>query len=178
MDQSRSAFRLVLLLSVGAATLTAGCMPLGTTRYPDSRRPDARYPDTRRYPDAQRYPDTRTAQRAIYTRAARDADRYVRALDREIGLDRRQERRIRDLLADRAYDRVARKARRDRDRYYPFPRRAADRRNRSWWSNTDRKIERLLDRRQRHAYRDVVRDHARVERHDQRRHKRKNRGRG
>lgn len=163
MPRRSFSFRLALLLFVGAGALATGCTPTGAARYPDSRRPDARYPDTRRYPDARRYPDTRRApgtrgsRAAVYTRVAGDADRYVRTLDRQLRLDRQQERRIHNLLTDRAYDRVARKSSRDRERYYPFPRRAEDRRNSDWWRSTDRQIERVLNRRQRQAYRDVVR---------------------
>ena len=163
----RLPFRLALLVFVAAGALAAGCTPTGATRYPDSRypdsrRPDARYPD--RYPDSRRYPDARRTSPAVYARVTSDADRYVRSLDRRLRLDRRQERLIRDLLADRAYDRVARRSRRDAERYYPFPRRAEDRRNRDWWRSTDRKIERVLDRRQRRIYRDMLQDRERAHR--------------
>ena len=135
-----------LLFVLGFGLLAAGCMPLGIS----TRSSDSRYPDSRRAP-------SRT-EAAVYTRVANDAGRYVRDLDRALRLDRRQERRLHDLLTDRAYDRVRRTHARDRNRAYPFPRRAGDRFNRSWWRSTDRQVERVLDRRQQRIYRDLVRD--------------------
>lgn len=134
-----------LLFVLGFGLLAAGCMPLG---FP-TRSSDSRYPDSRRAP-------SRT-EAAVYARVSNDADRYVRGLDRALRLDRRQERRLHDLLTDRAYDRVRRTHARDRNRAYPFPRRAGDRYNRSWWRSTDRQIERVLDRRQKRVHRDLVR---------------------
>lgn len=134
------------------ALLIGGCSTFGH----QARFPDARLPDTRRAPDVRR------AGTAVHTRAARDADRYVQVLDRQLRLNRSQERRIHRLLTDRAYDRVARRSARDQARTYPFPRRVEDRHNRSWWRSTDRQIERLLDRRQKRIYRDIVRSFERA----------------
>lgn len=167
-----------LVLLLVAAGFAAGCAPLGATGYPD-RYPDRRRAPEARYPVPTRPPDPRTSRRAdprAYVRANRDAARYVRQLDRHLRLDRRQERRIQRFLADRAYERVTRKARRDRERYYPFPRQARDRANESWWKKTDRRIERVLSRQQRRMYRDLVRDYRRSHRYDRRqdRHRKRN----
>ena len=146
------------------AALVGGCTTFGyPSRYPDTRYPDSRYPDTRRAPDARR------AAAAVHARTARDAERYVEALDRRLRLNRRQERRIHRLLTDRAFDRVARHRGRDAARAYPFPRRVEDRHNRSWWRSTDRQVERHLNGHQRRAYRDYVRAYERGQRHDNRR---------
>lgn len=147
------------------ALLLAGCSTFGhQTRYPDSR-----------YPDTRRAPDIRRAGTAVHTRTARDAERYVQTLDRRLRLNQAQERRIHALLTERAYDRVARRNGRDQARYYPFPRRADDRHNRSWWKSTDRQIERVLNNQQRRVHRDLVRSY---ERGPQDRNRGHNRGRG
>lgn len=143
------------------ALLLGGCMTFGhQSRYPDSR-----------YPDSRRAPDVRRTSTAVHTRITRDAERYVQTMDRRLRLDRNQERRIRALLTDRAYERVARRNGRDQARYYPFPRRTDDRHNRSWWKSTDRQIERVLNNQQQRAHRDFVRSYERG-RQD------RNRGRG
>jgi hypothetical protein len=103
--------------------------------------------------------------RAVRGQIARDADRYVRRLDRALRLDRRQERRIKQILSERTYDRVRRTRARDWERAYPFPR-SERRATRDWWDRTDRKIARVLDRRQRARYRALVYD-----RYDRRGHR-------
>ncbi len=95
--------------------------------------------------DGRRYDDLR-----------RDVGDYVRSVDRAVDLDRRQADRIANLLEDRA----ARAS--TRGRYgvdaYPFPRRArASSEVQRFWRDADRRIERVLGRRQRDAYRRFVR---------------------
>lgn len=144
--------------------LAAGCVPLQTAqrheRYP--RRPP---------PRAERV----VVDRAVRGQIARDATHYVRRLDRALRLNRRQERRIKQLLADRAYDRVRRTRARNWERAYPFPRteRSATRAIRDWWKKTDRQILRVLNRRQRTYYRDLVRN-----RYDHRRNRPRGHHRG
>lgn len=124
--------------------LAAGCVPTEATRH------DRRHPGPHR--------TSSRAERTMRVRIARDADRYVRELDRHLRLNARQEQRLAHVLADRAYDRVHRTRARDRDRAYPFPRRHNDRYTRDWWHQMDRSIERALSHRQRAVYRDLVRD--------------------
>ena len=82
-------------------------------------------------------------------RVQRDAQDYVRDMDREVRLETQQRRQIESLLTSRA----ARVTSRD----YPFPReRATSRTAEDWWAETDRQIERQLTSRQRDAYRDFV----------------------
>ncbi|MEM8558140.1 MAG: hypothetical protein AAGG50_09990 [Bacteroidota bacterium] len=80
-----------------------------------------------------------------------DADRYVLRLDRIVGLTRRQEARIYDLLVGRTFRTVQRRGPRAT---YPFPRFAAERSRagRVFWSRTDERIAQVLTRRQRRAY--------------------------
>jgi hypothetical protein len=165
---------LSLLLVLGVSLIAAGCVPLGT----QTTRNDSRYPDTRRA-------STR-AERVIHSRVSRDANRFVQSLDRVLRLNRRQEDRIARLLTDRAYDRVRRVRRvrsRDQNRAYPFPRRTAERAERStrdWWRDADKRIERELDRRQRRVYRDIIRAQERSTRRadrDRHRGRRDDRGR-
>ncbi len=134
--------RSLLLLTFGFGLLTAGCAPTGPTVRYDRRVPDARHASHR-------------APSRVYARVSRDAHRYVRDLDRTLRLDRRQEARIEHLLTDRAIDHL----RRSRSPRYAnlFPRRYDDRATRDWWHHADKRIERELNRRQRHAYRDLVR---------------------
>lgn len=86
----------------------------------------------------------------------RDVKAYVRHLDRYLRLNRRQEREIRAILADRT-DHLLRTTRpSSRREVYPFPReyeRYHNRTVRRWWINADRDIERALDRRQREEFR-------------------------
>lgn len=145
---------LSLLLLVGISLIAAGCVPLGT----QTTRNDRRYPDTR---------GTSTrAERVIYSRVSQDANRYVRSLDRALRLNRQQEDRITRLLADRAYDQVRRS--RDRNRAYPFPRRADDRATEKWWRDADKRIERELNRQQKRVYKDMTRQYERSARRDNR----------
>ena len=163
-----SRFTLSLLLLVGASLIAAGCAPLGI----ENRRDDRRYPDAR-YPDSRR--TTTRAEQVIYSRVSQDANRYVRSLDRTLRLDRRQEQRIAQLLTDRAYDDVRRS--RDRNRAYPFPRRAADRATEKWWRNADKRIERELNRQQKRVYKDMTRQYERSARRDDRNRGRHDNGR-
>ncbi len=153
MPGTRSRYLLVLC---GFGLLAAGCAPVGTTVRHDRRAPAHRPSDR---------PVSHRADRA-YGRLEHDARRHVRALDRALHLDRRQERRIERLLAERAADYLRRARPRDWDRANPFPRRYGERATRAWWHGTDRRIERELNPRQRHAYRSLVR---RAEHRDRRR---------
>lgn len=157
---SRAYRRPVLFLFV-FSLLSAGCVPIGTTqrseRYP--RRPPARI-------------EHGVVDRAFRGRIARDADQYVRRLDRVLRLNRRQERRIHQILSDRAYDRIRRVRARDWERVYPFPR-SERRATRDWWEQTDRRIARVLNRRQRARYADLV-----IDRYDYRRNRPRGHQRG
>ena len=135
----------LLLLAIAAVSLP-GCVGL-----------DDLYRDVERWDPRSRYPDSRTDR--YDTDVRRGADRYLRDVDRAVRLDRRQEQDIGRLLEDRAYD-FTRRGGYDRDRYAesPFPRgRDASREVERWWDDTDRAIERRLDRRQRDEYRRFVR---------------------
>ena len=138
------------LLAALAAPLLAGCVGV-----------DQLYRDVeRRLPDW--LPDTRTG-RYDAADVRRDVDRYVDDVDRAVRLDRRQADDVARLLEDRTYDLLERGRRDDRygDRYgadYPFPRARASRDLDRWWDDADRAIERVLDGRQRDAYRRFVRD--------------------
>lgn len=162
MTALRPRLTLSLLLLVGGSLLASGCVPLGT----QTRRDDRRYPDPRR---------TTRGEAVIYTRISQDANRYVRSLDRTLRLNRRQEQRISQLLADRAYDQVRRT--RARERAYPFPRRAADRATEKWWRSADKRIARELNRQQKRVYKDIARDYERSARRDDRRQGRHDNGR-
>ena len=135
---------LLFLLTLGF--VMAGCVPIHTTqrddRYP--RRPPARI-------------DNVVVDRAFRGRIAHDADRYVRRLDRMLRLNRRQEQRIHRILSERTYERVRRTRARDWERVYPFPR-SERRATRDWWVQTDRRIARVLNRRQRARYADLFYD--------------------
>ena len=140
-----------ILVLFALSLLAAGCVPLQPTqrseRYP--RRPP---PRTERV----------AVDRAVRGQIARDADRYVRSLDRALRLDRRQEQRIARILSERTYDLVRHTRARDWERAYPFPR-SERRATRDWWNRTDRRIARVLDRRQRARYEALVYD--RYDRH-------------
>ncbi len=95
-------------------------------------------------------------RRSHYQRVEQDARRYAHRLDGALHLSRRQEQRIRRLLADRAYALLDRTRPSDHRYVYPFPRRyhrQANRRVARWWRETDRRIESLLDRRQLRSFR-------------------------
>lgn len=133
------------ILSLGLVALVAlsGCSSVLTDRYPGSRRSDDRKAD-RRY-------DNRA-----WDRVDRDIRAYTDRLDRELRLDNRQERQIRDLLIDRT-----RRLARDRRSAYPFPRRLrsvrfSDRSVERFWRDADRRIERVLDRQQTRRYRELT----------------------
>ena len=120
----------------------------------------------------------RTADSRASNEVRRDVGRYVREVDRAVRLDRRQERQIFELLEDRAY-RAATRGRADRNRRdaYPFPRSARPSREAErFWRDADRRIERVLDRRQRDRYRDFTDRFERRDRRD-RRDRRGRRGR-
>ncbi len=142
--------RSALLPFLAFGLLAAGCLPTASTVRYDRRVPTARHAAHR----APSRPDAR---------AAHDARRYVRDLDRTLRLDWRQEDRIERLLTERATEYL----RYSRVPASPFPRRYDDRATRAWWRDTDRRIERELDHRQRRAYRDLVRhrDHRHEGRH-------------
>ena len=127
--------RLFLLATL--AVSVAGCGSI------DSLYREAERAGSRAYGD--RYGTSRDVRRG--------AERYVDQVDRAVRLDRRQERRVYDLLEDRAV-RYAR----DRRSASPFPRRARQSRDADrFWRDADRRIERVLDRRQRDRYRRFTR---------------------
>lgn len=84
-------------------------------------------------------------------RVQNDADRYTRRLAYALGLTRRQEAIVYDLLVDRTLRATRRYG---RQTVYPFPRRAAERTRpgRRFWNRTDDRIARLLTSRQRRAF--------------------------
>lgn len=141
-----------LLLFAFVAVSLSGCLGLGLDDlYRDVERWDPRTSDSR----TDRYD----------TDVRRDVDRYLRDVDRAVRLDRRQEQEIGRILEDRAYD-FTRRGRYDRDRYVdsPFPRgRTSSREVERWWDDTDRAIERRLQRRQRDDYREFVRRYDRYD---------------
>ena len=148
------------LLSFGLVALVAlsGCSVVDAQRYPTPHRGGTVYrPADHRPADyrADRYNVERSAE---WRRVRRDVREYVRFLDRQLRLDRRQERRINETLENRTY----RLLRQHRGRYarevYPFPRRFrhdrnADRRVERFWRDADRRVERVLDREQRREHR-------------------------
>ena len=145
-------------------------------RYPD-RAP--RYPDRHPGPVYDRGPDYRTTSQ--YRHIRRDADRYADLLDRELRLSNRQERAIETILRRRAEDKLRRTHPRDHRHAYPFPRdQRMSRSAHTWWQNTDRQIERHLNRHQRAEYRYIARDLERYGRYERHRHRDRdgNRGRG
>lgn len=101
-------------------------------------------------------------------RVERDVRAYVRHLDRELKLNRRQERSIERVLLDRT-DHLMRTTRApERNRVYPFPRRYDEYSNRGtmrFWQLADRDVERVLTRRQVADFRRMTdgRDHRRYD---------------
>ena len=135
-------------------------------RYPD-RSPN-RYPDRHPGPVYDQGPDYRSTSQ--YRHIRRDADRYADLLDRELRLSGRQERAIEHILRERAEDKLRRTHPRDHRQVYPFPRdQRMSRSAQNWWQNTDRQIERHLNRNQRAEYRHIARDLERYGRYEQRR---------
>lgn len=129
-----------LILLALAASLT-GCVGLEELYRQGERLPSERRSGDRGY-------DNRGYDGRGDTRGA---DRYLNDLDRAVRLDRRQEERVRELL----YDRVYRFEDRSRGGRYesPFPRRARPSREVDrFWRDTDRAIERQLNRGQRRDY--------------------------
>ena len=98
-------------------------------------------------------------------RVDRDVRRYVGMVDRQVRLDRRQERMVDRLLRDRSYRHLERTHPADRRYVYPFPRRdyrSMNSAQREFWRDVDRRIERSLTRGQARRYRNaVVRDYDR-----------------
>jgi hypothetical protein len=109
-------------------------------------------------------PPVRSAR--VYRRAETDAARYARDMRPFVGLTARQERAVREILADRTVALLDRTHPRDHPFVYPFPRRAheRDRLVQRWWRDSDRAVERVLDRQQRRAYQDYVRSLQRQDR--------------
>ncbi len=101
-------------------------------------------------------------------RVERDVRSYVKHLDRELKLNRRQERAIERALLGRT-DHLMRTTRGgERSRVYPFPRRYDQYPNRAtmrFWQLADRDIEQSLSRRQVTEFRRMKdgRDHRRYE---------------
>lgn len=142
------------------AWLFAGLFAIGLTgcaAYGLDTRPSDRIVINR--PGAQTPPPARTVSTREARRVQSDARRYANDLRRPLRLDRRQQAAIERILTDRAVQTLDRTRARDREAVYPFPRRAAER-NRTvqrWWRDSDRAIERVLDRDQRRAYQNYVR---------------------
>lgn len=84
-------------------------------------------------------------------RIQHDAERYTRRLAYALGLTRRQEAAVYDLLVGRTLRSAQVQGRRA---VYPFPRRAAERTRagRRFWNRTDDRIARILTGRQRRAF--------------------------
>lgn len=157
---------LALLLAFGF--LAAGC----TTAYGAQHRRVAYRPAQ---PAVVHVEHTSHAATPEYRRIARDADRYADLLDRELRLSNRQERDIERLLIDRARDMLRNTSVRNHRRLYPFPRGTNSHAARTWWSRTDRSIERMLHPRQRSEYRSLARY---LDRQDGRNGRYDDRGRG
>ncbi|MEL6613749.1 MAG: hypothetical protein AAFQ53_16775 [Bacteroidota bacterium] len=100
--------------------------------------------------------DTFDAPR-FFSRVQYDADRYTRRLAFALGLTRRQEHIVFDVLVDRTLRATQRHGRR---LVYPFPRRSAERTRlgRRFWNRTDDRIARVLTGRQRRAFNRLVQD--------------------
>ena len=139
---------LLPLAALAGLVVLSGCAGLGyygddghhgNDRYGNGRYEDGRY--DRRYDDR--------GGSGYYRRVERDARAYADDLDRYLRISNREERAIRELLVYRTYDLLDRtSARRHRD-VYPFPR---SHRAQRWWAQTDREVERLLDRRYHEPY--------------------------
>ena len=113
--------------------------------------------------DDYRYPDNRR-DRAYDRRVERDVETYVRFMDRELRLDRRQERAVYRVLADRTERALYSR------RFYPYPRFGGPqtRAKRNWWRSTDNALRRHLTRRQWDRYRNEVRYRSGDRRYDRR----------
>lgn len=92
-------------------------------------------------------------------RVDRDVSRYVGMVDRQVRLDRRQERAINRLLRDHSYRLLERTHPSDRRYVYPFPRRnyrSMNAAQREFWRDVDRRVERSLTQRQARRYRRAI----------------------
>ena len=155
------------LSALAGLVLLTGCASYGYGPY--GRTGD--YGDYRRAPDY----DGRYGRTSDYRRnVERDANAYVNDLDRYLRISNREERAIRDLLVRRTYQLLDQTSYGRQGGVYPFPRRAG--RARSWWSQVDRDIERILDRRYHEPYRyynrygaDRYQEYYRYRRYDTRR---------
>lgn len=103
------------------------------------------------------YDHDRYSNTSEYRSIRRDADRYANFLDHELHLSGRQERNIERLLIDRTRDLLRRTRPRYHHHVYPFPRHNRTRSVNLWWNRTDSYIEHMLNPRQRHEYRHLVR---------------------
>ena len=170
-------------LLVLALAALSGCAELGTIQ--DVYR--QRTPDRS---SSGRYDRDDYARTAEYRRITGDAADYARRVDDALRIGSGQERRIRDLLTDRTARLLQRTSARDHRDVYPFPRRFSgdSRAARTFWTQADRDIERLLGRADADTYRGYVRaggrvddryrdDRYRDERRDDRRDDRDSRGR-
>ncbi len=170
---------------VGLLVLS-GCSVLDSQRYPTPRRGGTVYQPAPRPADYRR--DNRADARgsAEWRRVRGDVRTYVDRLDRQLRLDNRQERQIRETLESRTYRLLERGDRREARRLYPFPRRLGEQRysNREverFWRDADKRIERSLDREQRREFKYLTgerrasdrRDDRRADRRDDRKNDRK-----
>ncbi|OZC01631.1 hypothetical protein [Rubricoccus marinus] len=146
-----SALGLVGLLAL------SGCTALESQRYPTPRRGGTVYQPAPRPADVRR--DNRDDARSTpeWRRVERDVRQYVDRLDRELRLDNRQERQIREVLENRAYNLLRQTRRGEARRVYPFPRRFnqkqhANRTVERFWRDADNRVERVLDRDQKQEF--------------------------
>ena len=152
-----------LTLFAAALVALSGCTELGSIGLPTSDR----YPD--RTSDRGRADDySRTSE---YRRISSDAAAYAQRVDASLRIGSGQERRIRDLLTDRAARLLQQTNPRNHRAVYPFPRRFSgdSRAARAFWSSADRDIERILGGRDAEVYRSYVRGGGRYDQRDNRR---------
>lgn len=160
------------LFSFGLVAILAlsGCSAVEAQRYPTPRRGGTVYQPTDYRND--RYDVRRSTE---WRRVQRDIRDYAQYLDRELRLNDRQERNIRDLLEDRTYRLLRNHRSRDYRDVYPFPRqfnkRRMDRAEERFWNDADRRIERMLSRQQAREYRDITDGRSRSRDRDDRRYR-------
>jgi hypothetical protein len=88
-----------------------------------------------------------------WRRLDNDANRYANDVDRAIGISSSEERAVSRVVRDRARQLLQRTHPQEHRYVYPFPRNDYDGSSRSWWSSTDRSVERVLSSQNRREYR-------------------------